>query len=129
MSPEAIELARRNVEQARGKVNSTLGALQYRLKPATLADHAWEGVREKSSEVADTAFQAVKGRPVAVSGVVAAAILYLARNPIRRAVSGMFSNRGEEAEGVILADLEREDRNIDLAAPDAPRATQQGASA
>ena len=128
MSPEAIELARRNVEQARGKLGSTLGAVQYRLKPATLADHAWEGVREKSGEMADTAFQAVKDRPVAVSGVVAAAILYLARNPIRRAVAGIFSH-DEEEEGVIYADLDREDRNLDLEAPRAPRARQEGVSA
>ncbi len=134
-----LERAQYQVEQAKKQFSSTLGALQYRLKPATLANHAWEGVRDKGSEAADGALHAVSGiadgavqaaraRPAAASGIAAAALLFLARGPLWRAVTRVFS-RGDEDEGVIKTDLSDTDDNYDLTAPTVPRSTKQGVSA
>src|SRR3712207_711587 len=108
---------------------STVGALQYRLKPGTLANHAWEGVRDKSSEIAnhawegvrdkgselaDDALQAVKERPAAASGVLAAIVVFLARHPLWRAATWIAGRRQDEDRGVIKADLGNHDGNYDL---------------
>jgi hypothetical protein len=101
MSADLVQ-ARREVESARRRLTSTISELQQRLKPATLATNAWEGVKDKSGELADDAVQAVKARPVAVSAVLAAVTLFLARAPIKSAVAGLFSGDDEEPEAVPL---------------------------
>ena len=97
MSADLV-LARRQAEAARRRLTATMSELQQRLKPATLATNAWEGVKDKSGELADDAVQAVKARPVAVSAVLAAVTLFLARAPITSAVTSLFSDEGEEPE-------------------------------
>lgn len=138
--PEA-ELARAQYEalQAKKRMTSTAGALQYRLKPATLANHAWEGVRDKSSELADDvlqvakeraddALQVVKDRPAAASGVLAAIVIFLARHPLWRAATSIVS-RGHEDEGVIKTKLDTQDENYDLTAPTVERSMNEGVNA
>jgi hypothetical protein len=88
--------ARREAEQARERLAATMAELQQRLKPGTLASNAWEGVKDKSGELAEDAVEAVKGRPVAVSAALAAFTLFLARAPIKSAVGRLFSNEEEE---------------------------------
>jgi ElaB/YqjD/DUF883 family membrane-anchored ribosome-binding protein len=122
-----IERAKAEAELARNRLSSTLGALQYRLRPGNLASDAWTGVKGKSGEMADDALQAVKDRPVAASGILAAIALFLARDPIRSTVSGFF--RGKEDEDLIKADLAHHDDNYDLAAPQVSRSVKQGVSA
>jgi hypothetical protein len=97
MSADLV-LARREAEAARRRLTATMSELQQRLKPATLATNAWEGVKDKSGELADDAVQAVKARPVAVSAVLAAVTLFLARAPIKSAVTSLFSDDDEEPE-------------------------------
>jgi hypothetical protein len=98
MSPDglAIRNARRRSEEARRRLIGTAGELQQRLKPKTIATNAWEGVKDKSGTLADDAMQAVKARPVAVSAVLAAFTLFLARSPIKSAVSRLFSNSPDD---------------------------------
>ncbi|MDP9414537.1 MAG: hypothetical protein M3Q08_10700 [Pseudomonadota bacterium] len=121
-----LERAQYEVEQAKKRFASTMGSLQYRLKPGTLVNNAWEGVREKSSEAADEALHAVNGladgavqaartRPVAASGIAAAAVIFLARGQLRRAASWMFT-RGED-KGIVRTKLVNGDENYDLTAP------------
>lgn len=93
MNPR-LEQAKMRRERAQLRLAGTLGALQQRLKPTALAEQAWSGVRDKSSELADDAIQAVKARPVAASGLIAAFALYLAREPIMSAASRLLG-RGE----------------------------------
>lgn len=129
--PEA-DLARAQYDaiQARKRVMSTAGALQYRLKPATLANNAWEGVRDKSSDLADDALQAVKERPAAASGVIAAIVIYLARDPLWRAVLKLFSRRPETDESVVTTRIDEHDESYDLTAPVVERSmTNEGVSA
>jgi ElaB/YqjD/DUF883 family membrane-anchored ribosome-binding protein len=134
-----LERAQYEVEIAKRRFSSTLGALQYRLKPATLANQAWSGVRDKSGEVADDALhsvndmadgavRAVKDRPVAASGVAAAILVFLLRAPLWRAAKGVFS-RHEEDPGVIKADLDHHEGNYDLTAPRVERPHREGVSA
>jgi hypothetical protein len=134
-----LERAQYEVEIAKRRFSSTLGALQYRLKPATLANQAWSGVREKGGEVADDALhsvndvadgavRAVKDRPVAASGIAAAILVFLLRAPLWRAAKGVFS-RHEEDPGVIKADLDHHDDNYDLTAPRVERSQREGVSA
>ena len=134
-----LERAQYEVEIAKRRFSSTLGALQYRLKPATLANQAWTGVREKSGEVADDALssvndmadgavRAVKDRPIAASGVAAAILVFLLRAPLWRAARNVFS-REEEDPGVIKADLDHHDKDYDLTAPTVERSQRQGVTA
>ena len=124
-----IEQAKVDAIQARRRFASTLGALQYRLHPGTLANDAWDGVLEKSGEMADEALQKVKARPVAVSGAVAAFILYLAREPLMRSVTGLFSRKPDEDPDIVKTDLDTGDRNFDLTAQAVPITGREGVSA
>lgn len=122
-----LQRAKAEAELAKRQLSSTMGALQYRLKPGNLASDAWSGVKEKSGAMADDALQAVKERPVAASGILAALVVFLARDPIRAVVSGML--HGDEDKDLIKADLARKDDNYDLAAPVVARSVHEGANA
>jgi ElaB/YqjD/DUF883 family membrane-anchored ribosome-binding protein len=116
VNAQAIEAAKRDAEAARRKLDSTLVALQQRLHPKTLANDAWDGVKEKSNDLAEGAMDAVKQRPGAVSLAVGAAFLFLARKPLGRAVGKVFSN-GEEDDGRIVTTVETDNENYNAAAP------------
>lgn len=133
-----IERAQFEVEVAKKRFTSTVGALQYRLKPATLANQAWSEVREKGSVVADDAFhsvndmadgavRAVRDRPIAASGVAAALVIFLARAPLWRAARGLFGK--PEDQGVIKANLEDHEGSYDLTAPTVERSQKEGVNA
>ena len=124
---EALEQAKREEEMARRRFSSTLGALQYRLKPATLANDAWSGVKDKTGELTDSAIQAVKDRPVTVSGVVAGLALFLARDSLWALVSRYV--RGENDADVVKTKIHKHDENFDLAAPTVSRSAREGVSA
>ena len=130
-----LELAQYQADQAKKRFSSTLGALQYKLKPANIANNAWDGVRDKSSEMADDAFHAVNGiadgtlhaikeRPVAASGIAAGILLFLVRAPLLRAASRLFSSNRED-EGIIHADLEDHEK-YDLTAPTVQKSLNEG---
>lgn len=88
--------ARREADAARQRLFATAAELQERLRPGNLASNAWEGVKDKSGELADDAMQAAKSRPVAVSAALAAFTLFLARAPIKSAVANLISGGGDE---------------------------------
>jgi hypothetical protein len=92
MSLGELEQAKRGTLRARDRLESTLGALQRRLHPSSLAGEAWDGVKDKSADLADGALQAVKKRPAITSAVIGVLALFLAREPIRRAVTRLFSD-------------------------------------
>ena len=86
-----IEAAKAEAQRARRRLSGSMDTLQQRLKPASLADHAWTGVKDKGSELADGAVEAVKARPAAAAGVVAALVLLLARRPIVSGATKLWS--------------------------------------
>jgi hypothetical protein len=80
-SPD-IEAARIEVERRRSRVMSAAHQLQDRLSPKVLARDAWQGAKEKGATLAEDAVDAVKSRPLAAGGVVAAITMFLAREPL-----------------------------------------------
>ena len=81
-APE-VTAARIEAERARAQLMRTAHALQARLSPKTLARDAWQGAREKGADLAEDAVDAVRKRPLAAGGVVAAVALFLAREPLK----------------------------------------------
>ena len=128
MSAPELTRARREAELARQRLIATAAELQQRLKPGTLASNAWAGVKDKSGEIAEDAVGAVKARPMPVAAALAAFTLFLARAPIKSAVSRLFSG-GEEDADLVVTRLGEGDENYDLTAPLAARTATEGASA
>jgi len=116
MNAAAIEQAKREAEHARHRLDSTLIALQQRLHPKSLATEAWDGVKEKSNDLAEGALGAVRQRPGAASLALGAAVLFLARKPLGRAVGRAFS-KAEEDDGRIVTRIETDNENYNAAAP------------
>ena len=80
-----VVAAQIEVERTRAALMETARELQQRLQPKTLASEAWEKAKVKGADLAEDAVDAVKSRPVAVGGVVAALTMFLAREPIKDA--------------------------------------------
>jgi hypothetical protein len=80
-TPE-IAAARVEVERSRSRLMGTAQELQERLSPKTLAKDAWQGAKEKGADLAEDAVDAVKSRPIAATGVVAAITMFLARESL-----------------------------------------------
>lgn len=84
MSGETPEIAaaRFQAERARAQLMGTAQRLQTRLSPGTLASNAWQDAKDKGADMAESAVDAVRKRPIAATGVVAAIALFLAREPL-----------------------------------------------
>lgn len=91
-----IAVAKAQAVAARSRFEATLAGLQHRLRPGNLAEEAWDGVKDKGADLAEGALQAAKKRPIAVSAVLGAFALFLARDPLKRAVSRIISNEDDE---------------------------------
>ncbi len=118
MSLERLEMARRASHAARARLDSTLVAFQHRLRPANLAGEAWDGVKDKSADLADSAFQMVRRRPAAVSVTIGALALFLARAPLKRAASRLFFDNGDEGnDGHVVTRIETDDARFTATAP------------
>ena len=80
-TPE-VAAARIEAERARASMIATAHQLQDRLSPKTLAKGAWQGAKEKGADLAEDAVDAVRTRPIAATGIVAAVTLFLVREPL-----------------------------------------------
>jgi len=87
-SPQ-IAAAKLEVERTRARVMSTAHELQDRISPKTLARNTWQGAKEKGADLAEDAVDAVKARPIAAGGVVAALTMFLAREPLMDLARGL----------------------------------------
>ena len=99
MNPRIIA-AQASVAEARESLIDTARELQQRLQPKTLAREAWESAKVKGADLAEDAVDAVKRRPVATGGIIAAVAMFLARAPIKDGVSKFYDamTSDEEAE-------------------------------
>jgi len=77
-----VTAARIEAARLRARLMDTAHRLQVRLSPGTLAKDAWQGAKDKGADLAENAVDAVRRRPVAASGIVAAIALFLAREPL-----------------------------------------------
>jgi len=80
-TPE-VAAARFEADRARSQLMTTAHRLQARVSPGTLASNAWEDAKDKGASLAENAVDAVRSRPIAATGVVAAITLFLAREPL-----------------------------------------------
>jgi hypothetical protein len=80
-TPE-VAAARLEAETARAQLMGTVHRLQTRISPGTLASNAWQDAKDKGADLAENAVDAVRKRPVAATGIVAAITLFLAREPL-----------------------------------------------
>lgn len=92
----AIAAARIEVERTRERVISRAQELQERLSPKTLAKGAWQGAKEKGADLAEDAVDAVRSRPLATTGVVAAVAMFLAREPLMNLAGKIADGVGEK---------------------------------
>lgn len=74
--------AEAEVAAARERLSTTLGKLQVRLNPRTLAMQAARDVADKGGAAAQASINTAVRNPGAVAGVTAAAGLFLARHRI-----------------------------------------------
>jgi hypothetical protein len=84
-----IAAARIEAERARAQLLETLRGLErsvsdflQELTPRHIMREAWDGAKEKGADLAEDAVDAVRARPLAVTGVVAAIAMFLAREPL-----------------------------------------------
>ncbi len=126
MTARELEQAQRNVTTARARLDSSLAALQHRLRPGNLANEAWDGVKDKGETLAEGALEAVKKRPAAVSLAIGALALFLARDPLKRAVTRIWAD--DEEDGRITTVIAPESENFNAAAPTVTAAVIEGVS-
>ena len=95
-SPEVVAM-KLEAERRRARLLGTAHELQDRLSPRTLTKNAWEGAKSKGADLAEDAVDAVRARPLAAGGVVAALTLFLAREPLMdlagRLMDGVSRNK------------------------------------
>ena len=116
MSLNDVEQAKRNVGMAKRRLDSTLVAVQQRLRPGNLAGEAWDGVKDRSADLADGAMQAVKKRPAVASAMVGALALFIAREPIKRAVTRLVSSN-EAENGRVVTRIDTDNSRFKASAP------------
>ena len=94
-TPEIVA-ARAEVDRSRARVMATAHELQERLSPKTLARNTWQGAKEKGADLAENTVDAVKARPLAATGVVAAITMFLAREPLMDLAGKLVDGVGEK---------------------------------
>ena len=82
MTDPKVEAARIEVERSRAQMLDTAKELQQRLQPGKLTRDAWQSAKEKGADIAEDAVDAVRKRPYAAGGAVAALALFIAREPV-----------------------------------------------
>ncbi|QIK96111.1 hypothetical protein G7076_06310 [Sphingomonas sp. HDW15A] len=78
------------VSRSREQVIDTFHELAERLAPKKIAKNVWESAKVKGADMAEDAVDAVKRRPVAATGVVAAITMFLAREPIKNGIVSLY---------------------------------------
>ena len=106
-TPE-VQAARIQAEQAQHRLVTRLHELQQRIAPKTLVRDAWEGAKAKGADLAEDAVDAVRARPVAATGVVAAVALFLAREPLMDLVGKLVNGKGKKRRKKISKDKDME---------------------
>jgi hypothetical protein len=87
VSGSEIALARAAAAAARARLDATLSETRDRLRPANLADVAWDTAKDKAIEKAAEAVAAARARPAATATALGAIALFLARKPAVRAIA------------------------------------------
>jgi hypothetical protein len=78
---EAARARARFIESVRAFETPILD-LKSQLTPSHIMGDAWDAAKGKSADLVEEAVDAVKARPIAVTGVIAAIAMFLAREPL-----------------------------------------------
>jgi hypothetical protein len=95
-STDRLRAARAEAERARKRLDSTFVATREALKPQTIANNAWDSVKDISGGIAAEVVDTVKGQPVTASAVGAALTVAVARRPLKW-LSAKLSKTKDEA--------------------------------
>ena len=102
------------VARSREQVVETLHELADLLAPQKIAKTVWESAKVKGADMAEDAVDAVKRRPVAATGLVAAITMFLAREPIKNGIVNLYdamtSDEDEEKEAPVPPPAPRKPR-------------------
>lgn len=90
---DRVAVAEAEVERTREQLIDTLQGLASELEPKKLAREFWESAKNKGADLAEEAVDAVKNRPVAVGGLVAALAMFIARDPLKDAAKKMVGSK------------------------------------
>ena len=82
MSEERVHAAELEVEQARARLLATVQEVTHQFEPPRLVGEIWETAKVKGADLAEDAVDAVRARPLAATGVIAAIAMFLAREPL-----------------------------------------------
>lgn len=102
--PPEVAQAKARADAAREEMMASFHALTgavenkvQELTPSHLMRDAWESAKDKGADLAEEAVDAVRARPLATTGVMAAIALFLAREPLMdlasRLTDGVKSKR------------------------------------
>ena len=116
MSEEEIKAAEFEVDRARARLIATMNELLGQFEPHRLIQDVWEKAKDKGADLAEDAVDAVRKRPVAVGGALAALTMFLAREPIKDGVAHFYD-----------AMKARKDKGEDKPARPAPRKRRKSA--
>lgn len=79
---DRLAAAEADVERTRDALVGTLHQLSHQFEPHRLVRELWEEAKDKGADLAENAVDAVRARPLASTGVVAAIAMFLAREPL-----------------------------------------------
>lgn len=96
MSDTNVREAELEVERARSRLLATVNEVTKQLEPHRLAGEIWETAKIKGADLAEDAVDAVKARPFAATGVVAAIAMFLAREPLIELAGKLIDGASEK---------------------------------
>lgn len=85
-----IAAAEADVEERRARLLDTVDELRDLFEPRKIVQEVWDSAKDKGADIAGDAVEAVKRRPVAATGVVAALTMFLAREPIKDGIVSIY---------------------------------------
>lgn len=90
---QRLAQAEQRVERSRERLLDTLNDLAEQLEPKRLVRELWRDAKVKGADLAEEAVDAVKARPIALTGVAAAIAMFLAREPIADLAAKLVSGK------------------------------------
>lgn len=82
MSDDPVKAAEVEVDRTRIRLTASLQELSRQFAPHRLMEEMWEKAKDKGADLAEDAVDAVRARPYAATGVVAAIAMFIAREPL-----------------------------------------------
>jgi ElaB/YqjD/DUF883 family membrane-anchored ribosome-binding protein len=82
VTDDRIKSAEFEVDRTRARLLATLNEVSRQFEPHRVMEEVWDKAMDKGADLAEEAVDAVRARPFAATGVVAAVTMFLAREPL-----------------------------------------------